>query len=182
MACIPFVSHQREMQNGHRGKVVWLTGLPGSGKSTIAHAVEANLHRTWMQTIVLGADNIRHDLCGDLGLSLMTVMYPQGGDVAKLFLMQGAIIFVALVSRLISTREKVRQLIPDSDLIEIYCNCLPYACTQRDPKRLYENDERGLVAGFASITSPYEAPLAPNLNWHTEHERIVESVGNVVRF
>jgi adenylylsulfate kinase len=180
----PLSREQRELQNRHKSKVIWLTGLPGSGKSTIAHAVEANLHRSGMQTIVLDGDNVRHGLCGDLGFSIddRNENIRRVGEVAKIFLMQGTIIIVALVSPMRSAREKVRQLIPDGDFIEIYCNCSLDVCKQRDPKGLYAKAERGLIAEFTGINSPYEAPLEPALILHTAHESIDESVDKVLHF
>jgi adenylylsulfate kinase len=174
---------QREKQNGHPGKVVWLTGLPGSGKSSIAHAVEANLHRYGLQTVVLDGDNIRHGLCADLGFSIedRNENVRRAGEVAKLFLAQGTIVFVALVSPIRSARDKVRQLIPAGDFIEVYCKCSIADCKKRDPKGLYEKAERGLISDFTGISSPYEEPLSPALTLDTANERFDESVDSLTR-
>lgn len=175
---------QREERNGHRGKVVWLTGLPGAGKSTIAHAVEAKLHRSGLQTVVLDGDNIRHGLCADLGFSTAdrNENIRRVGEVARLFLEQGTLVFVALVSPVRSAREQIRALLPDGDFIEIYCNCPLAVCRQRDPKGLYAKAESGLIPEFTGISSPYEAPLDPALTLDTGTESIEESVERVTQF
>jgi len=175
---------QREERNGHRGKVVWLTGLPGAGKSTIAHAVEAKLHRSGLQTVVLDGDNIRHGLCSDLGFSIAdrNENMRRVGEVAKLFLEQGMLVFVALVSPVRSAREQIRALLPAGDFIEIYCSCPLEVCRQRDPKGLYAKAERGLIPEFTGISSPYDAPLDPALTLHTGHESIDESVERLTQF
>lgn len=175
---------ERELRNGHKGAVVWLTGLPGSGKSTIAHAVGANLHREGFQTIVLDGDNVRHGLCADLGFSSgdRNENIRRVGEVAKLFMEIGTVVFVALVSPIRSARESIRQLIPDGDFIEIYCDCSADICGERDPKGLYAKAKRGLITEFTGVSSPYEAPLAPTLRLDTANESVEKSVGQLTSF
>jgi adenylylsulfate kinase len=148
---------QREKKNRHRGAVVWLTGLSASGKSTIVHAVEEDLHHLGFQTAVLDGDNIRHGLCADLGFSVSdrNENVRRAGAVAKLFLELGVVVFVALISPLRSAREKIRQSIPAGDFIEIYCNCPLSICRERDPKEVYAKAENGAIAEFTGISSPY---------------------------
>lgn len=180
----PLSRTKREERNGYRGKVVWLTGLPGAGKSTIAHAIEAKLHRSGLQTVVLDGDNIRHGLCSDLGFSTAdrNENIRRVGEVARLFLEQGTLVFVALVSPVRSAREQIRALLPDGDFIEIYCNCPLAICRQRDPKGLYAKAESGLIPEFTGISSPYEAPLDPALTLDTGTESIEESVNRLTQF
>lgn len=175
---------QRELRNGHKGRVVWLTGLPSSGKSTIAHAVEENLHRAGLQTIVLDGDNLRHGLCVDLGFSIedRNENVRRAGEVAKLFLAQGTIVLVALVSPIRDAREKIRQLFSDGDFFEIYCDCPSLICRQRDPKGFYEAAVRGAIPHFTGISSPYEAPLSPALVLNTGKESIDQSVIKLTQF
>jgi adenylylsulfate kinase len=175
---------ERELRNRHKGAVVWLTGLPGSGKSTIAHAVGANLHRTGFQTIVLDGDNVRHGLCADLGFSTedRNENIRRVGEVAKLFMEIGTVVFVALVSPIRSARENVRQLLSDGDFIEIYCDCSADICGGRDPKGLYAKARNGLIPDFTGISSPYEAPLAPALRLDTANQNVKESVGQLTAF
>jgi len=175
---------QREKNNGHRGAVVWLTGLPGSGKSTVAHAAEESLHRSGFKTAVLDGDNIRHGLCADLGFSVAdrNENIRRVGEVAKLFLELGIVVFVALVSPLRSARENVRRSMPDGDFIEIFCDCPLAVCRQRDPKGMYAQAERGLIPEFTGISAPYEAPIDRALILKTAAESVEESVSRVSRF
>lgn len=175
---------QRQLRNGHQGKVVWLTGLPGSGKSTIAQAVEENLHRAGLQTMVLDGDNLRHGLCADLGFSIddRNENVRRAGEVAKLFLSQGAIVLVALVSPMREAREKVRKNFSDGDFLEIYCDCPLSICQQRDPKGFYEAALRGVITNFTGISSPYESPLDPELILRTGEESLEHSVINLTQF
>lgn len=175
---------QRQLRNGHQGKVVWLTGLPGSGKSTIAQAVEENLHRAGLQTMVLDGDNLRHGLCADLGFSIddRNENVRRAGEVAKLFLLQGAIVLVALVSPMREAREKVRKKFSDGDFLEIYCDCPLSICQQRDPKGFYEAALRGAITNFTGISSPYESPLDPELILRTGEESLDHSVINLTQF
>lgn len=175
---------QRELRNGHKGRVVWLTGLPSSGKSTIAHAVEENLHSAGWQTIVLDGDNLRHGLSVDLGFSIedRNENVRRAGEVAKLFLAQGTIVLVALVSPIRDAREKIRQLFSDGDFFEIYCDCSSSICRQRDPKGFYEAALRGAIPHFTGISSLYEAPLNPELVLNTGTESINQSVIKLTQF
>lgn len=180
----PLSRDTRELRNRHKGKVVWLTGLPGSGKSTIAHAVEARLHAAGMQTAVLDGDNIRHGLCADLGFSIddRNENVRRVGEVARIFLAQGTIVFVALVSPIRSAREKIRQMLPDGDFVEIYCECTLAICQDRDPKGLYAKAAKGLIPEFTGISSPYEAPFNPAMILATGQENIDESADKLIRF
>lgn len=174
----------REKRNQHRGAVVWLTGLPGSGKSTIARSVEERLHQSGFQTVVLDGDNIRHGLCADMGFSAAdrNENVRRTGEVAKLFLEQGTVVLVALVSPIRSAREQVRLLIPDGDFIEIYCSCPLPVCQERDPKGMYAKAANGTIADFTGVSSPYEAPLAPALIIETSHEGAEDSVQRLFLF
>lgn len=170
--------------NGHRGAVVWLTGLPASGKSTLAHAIEEKLLRSGCRTMVLDGDNIRHGLCADLGFSIAdrNENVRRTGEVAKLLLECGVVAIVALVSPVRSAREKLRESIPAGDFLEIYCKCPLSACRKRDPKGLYAKAESGGIPEYTGVSSPYEAPLAPALILDTEHDTVEESVDRLMRF
>lgn len=181
-AAVTRVQHER--QNGHRGMVVWLTGLPGSGKSSIAHAAQQQLHQLGFQTTVLDGDNIRHGLCADLGFSVAerNENVRRVGEVAKLLVEMGAVVFVALVSPIREARDRVRRLFAEGDFIEVYCHCPLPVCKQRDPKGLYLQAEEGRIAAFTGVSSPYEAPLSPALRLDTDHERVEESVQRLTQF
>jgi adenylylsulfate kinase len=175
---------QREQQNGHRGAVVWLTGLPASGKSTLAHAVEERLHDLAFQAMVLDGDNIRHGLCADLGFSIAdrNENVRRTSEVAKLLLERGMVVLVALVSPVRSAREKARDSMPAGDFLEIYCRCPLEICRQRDSKGLYARAQRGAIADYTGVSSPYEAPLEPALIIETGNESIEASVSRLAGF
>lgn len=175
---------QRVERNGHKAAVVWLTGLPGSGKSTVAHAAEARLHASGFQTVVLDGDNLRHGLCADLGFSDADRRenMRRVGEVAKLFLMQGTVALVALVSPMRGAREAVRALLPEGDFIEVYCNSPLAVCQARDPKGMYARARQGLIAEFTGVSAPYEAPLEPALVLATGLESVESSVDQLVSF
>lgn len=174
---------QREKKNGHRGAVVWLTGLPGAGKSTIAHAVEESLHHSGFQTAVLDGDNIRHGLCADLGFSVAdrNENVRRTGEVAKLFLEQGIVVLVALVSPIREARDKIHKLLPVGDFIEVYCSCPLPVCKERDPKGMYAKAESGTIPEFTGVSSPYEAPLDPALVLDTGNESIEASADRLTQ-
>jgi adenylylsulfate kinase len=175
---------QREKRNGHRGMVVWLTGLSGAGKSTIAHRVEQHLHHVGIQTLVLDGDNIRHGLCADLGFSVAdrNENVRRTSEVAKLFLEQGAVVLVALVSPMRDARKQARQAFAGDDFVEVYCKCPLSVCKERDPKGLYAKVANGTITEFTGISSPYEEPLDPALTLDTEHESAAESAHRLSEF
>ncbi|MFK4444473.1 adenylylsulfate kinase [Caballeronia udeis] len=169
---------QREQKNGHRGAVVWLTGLPGSGKSTIAQTTEGILYDLGFQTVTLDGDNIRLGLCADLGFSDAdrNENVRRVAETAKLFLDQGFVVIVALVSPVRQAREQIKQLIPPDDFLEIYCSCPLSVCQKRDPKGHYARAKRGEIANFTGFSSLYEEPLEPALLLNTDTQDVEESV------
>jgi len=151
---------RREAQNGHRGVILWFTGLSGSGKSTLAHAVEETLHRRGCRTFVLDGDNVRHGLCGDLGFSAKDRQenIRRIGEMAKIFMEAGVIVLTAFISPYCADRERVRGIVEHGDFIEIYCDTPIEICESRDVKGLYKKARAGQLAEFTGITSPYEVP------------------------
>lgn len=174
---------QHEIINGHRGAIVWLTGLPGSGKSTIACAVEEKLHMSGFNTVVLDGDNLRHGLCADLGFSVAdrNENIRRVGELAKLYIEQGAVIIVALVSPIRSAREKIRQSLSAEDFLEVYCRCPLSVCEERDPKGMYALARDGRIANFTGVSSTYEEPLDPALILNTGKESIEKSVDHLTQ-
>lgn len=156
---------RRETLNGHRGAILWFTGLSGAGKSTLAHAVEEKLHQRSYRTFVLDGDNIRHGLCSDLGFTPENRVenIRRVGEVAKLFMEAGLIVLTAFISPFRAERERVRGLVEHGDFIEIYCDSPVEICESRDVKGLYKKARAGLIANFTGISAPYEAPLNPEL-------------------
>ncbi|WP_083638010.1 adenylyl-sulfate kinase [Caballeronia sordidicola] len=169
---------KREFRNNHRGAVVWLTGLPGSGKSTVARSAERILHDLGLQTVTLDGDNMRLGLCSDLGFSDADrdENVRRAAETARLFLDQGNVVIVALVSPLRQAREKIKEVIPADDFVEVYCRCPLSICEQRDPKGHYARAKRGEILNFTGLSSLYEEPLEPTLLLKTDTESIEESV------
>lgn len=175
---------EREARNGHKAAVVWITGLPGSGKSTLAFAVGAALRESGMQTVVLDGDKLRDGLCADLGFSVEDRLenMRRVGAVAKLFMMQGTVVLVALVSPIRRARASIGASLPQGDFIEVYCNSPLEVCKARDPKGMYAKAEKGLIADFTGVSAPYEAPLAPELTVNTGSESVDTSVQVLLSF
>jgi adenylylsulfate kinase len=173
----------RERLKGHKGVVLWFTGLSGAGKSTLAHAVEKTCFERGHHTYVLDGDNVRHGLCGDLGFT------PQDrsenirriGEMAKLFVDAGEIVLTAFISPFRDDRERVRKLMGDGNFLEIYCESSLERCEERDIKGIYRRARTGEIPEFTGISSPYEAPLNPELIVNTGEWSIEESVVAVLQ-
>jgi len=173
----------REAQNGHKGAILWFTGLSGSGKSTLAHEVEVALHRQGCRTIVLDGDNVRHGLCGDLTFSDedRKENIRRIGEMAKLFAEAGMIVLTAFISPFREDRARVRKLAPQ-DFVEIHCDCDISVCEERDVKGLYQKARAGEIKDFTGISSPYEAPEQPEIQVNTGADPLGECVGKVVEY
>lgn len=174
---------KRQELNDHRSAVLWFTGLSGSGKSTLAHAVEDELYKRQCRTFVLDGDNVRHGLCGDLGFSLedRKENIRRVGEVAKLFTEAGVIVLTAFISPLREDRERVRNILPHGDFIEIYCAASLEVCEGRDVKGLYKKARAGQIPEFTGITSPYEEPVNPELVVNTGGDPLEVSLAHVMR-
>lgn len=173
---------RREKCNGHKGAVVWFTGLSGSGKSTLAHAVEDYLHRGGCRTFVLDGDNVRHGLCADLGFTDVerTENIRRVGEVSKLFVEAGNIVLTAFISPFENDRNSVKEILSPSDFIEIYCSCSLAVCEKRDVKGLYKKARAGEINNFTGISSLYESPKNPALCIETDIITLDESVKMVI--
>jgi len=173
---------RREAQNGHRGAILWFTGLSGAGKSTLAHAVEESLHQMGCRTFVLDGDNVRHGLCSDLGFSTKDreENIRRIGEMAKLFMEAGVIVLTAFISPYRADRERVRGMVEHGDFIEIFCNASIEVCEARDVKGMYKKARAGQISEFTGISSPYEAPLKPELNVNTGEVELNDCVQQVL--
>lgn len=173
----------RERLNGHRSAVFWLTGLSGSGKSTIAHEVEKRLHDKGMQVYVFDGDNVRHGLCGDLSFSLeaRAENIRRIAETCKLFLENGTICLCAFISPMEKDRDKVKEIVGE-DFREVYIKCPLETCESRDVKGNYKLAREGKIKNYTGISSPYEAPLRPDLVLETEKMTIEESTEEFERF
>jgi len=173
----------RQQRNGHRGGVIWLTGLSGSGKSTIALAAERRLFNLGYQVYVLDGDNVRHGLCADLGFSPedRAENIRRVGEVAALLSRAGIVVITAFISPYRSDRERARQAAP-KDFHEVYLKADLATCEARDPKGLYKRARAGEIADFTGISAPYETPAAPELALDTSRASIEESVSALVDY
>lgn len=173
---------RREIQNSHRGAIIWFTGLSGSGKSTLAHAVEESLHQRGCRTFVLDGDNVRHGLCGDLGFSDKNRQenIRRIGEVAKLFMEAGVIVLTAFISPYRAGRDRVRSMVESSDFIEIHCDASIEICETRDVKGLYKKARAGEIAEFTGVSSLYEAPETPELILNTGADTLDACVQEVM--
>jgi bifunctional enzyme CysN/CysC len=161
----PSITRQdRENLNGHKGVVLWFTGLSGSGRSTLANGLEQALHRVGKRSCTLDGDHVRQGLCKDLGYA------PEDrrenirrlAEVAKLMMDAGLIVITAFISPFRNDREFARQLIGADDFIEIHLSTPLEVCEQRDIKGLYEKARAGVLLNMTGIDSAYEAPEHPH--------------------
>ncbi len=173
---------RREAQNGHCGAIIWFTGLSGSGKSTIAHAVEEALHQLGCRTFVMDGDNVRHGLCSDLGFSLKDRQenIRRIGEMAKLFMEAGVIVLTAFISPYHRDRERVRGLVEEDGFMEIYCAASLEVCESRDAKGIYKKARAGDILEFTGISAPYEVPENPELTIKTGTDELGTCVEQVV--
>jgi len=155
----------RERMNGHKGKVIWFTGLSGSGKSTIANALEKELHAQGKRTYVLDGDNIRQGLNKDLGFTDADRVenIRRIAEVAKLMMDAGLIVMTAFISPFKAEREMARELIGEDNFIEVFVDTPLDVCERRDPKGLYKKARSGLIPNMTGINSPYEPPTQPDM-------------------
>lgn len=167
----------RAASNGHSGGVVWLTGLSGAGKSTIAMELERRLFLKGWQVTVLDGDNLRHGLNADLGFAAQdrTENVRRAGEVSHLFARAGLVVISSFISPYQDDRDKVRAMGPDV-FHEIHVAAPLAECEQRDPKGLYKKARAGEIPDFTGISAPYEAPTKPALVLDTAAQRIDQSV------
>ena len=173
---------ERETRNGHQSAVMWLTGLSGSGKSTIAKELERRLFERGCQTMMLDGDNVRHGLSGDLGFSGRDRKenIRRVGEVARLFFEQGTLTLCTFVSPYQEDRDRVRSLIPDDRFFEVHVACDIEVCKERDPKGLYEKAEKGEIVNFTGISAPYEEPESPEVVVHSDTDDVDACVDQLV--
>jgi adenylylsulfate kinase len=174
----------REKLNGHRGGTVWLTGLSGSGKSTIAVALEKELCSRGVRTYILDGDNIRHGLNKNLGFSPAdrTENIRRIGEVARLFADAGLIVIVSFISPYRRDRDDVRAKCEGGEFIEVYVRASLEAAERRDPKGLYKKARAGLIKGFTGIDDPYEPPVAAEVEVDTERLAPEQAALRIIRF
>lgn len=191
----------REKLNGHRGCVVWFTGLSGSGKSTIANLVDCQLHQLGVHSYVLDGDNVRHGLSA--GPQLLAERFGEAfgrrfglgfaaddrtenirriGEVARLFCDAGLVTLTAFVSPYRADRDAVRDVLDPGDFIEVFVHAPVEVCESRDPKGLYQKARAGEIREFTGIDAPYEPPLAPELTLDTTSHDPPAAANMVVQY
>ncbi|CAI2450734.1 adenylyl-sulfate kinase [Serratia liquefaciens] len=166
----------REVRNGHKGVVLWFTGLSGSGKSTVAGALEQALHAHGVSTYLLDGDNVRHGLCRDLGFSDddRRENIRRVGEVAKLMVDAGLVVLTAFISPHRAERQMVRELLNEDRFIEVFVDTPLAVCEVRDPKGLYKKARAGELRNFTGIDSVYEAPQRPDI--HLDGQQLVTNL------
>ncbi len=162
--------------------ILWFTGLSGSGKSTIANALELKLHEKDYHTYLLDGDNIRHGLNSDLGFDEISRVenIRRIGEVAKLFVDSGTIVLSAFISPFISDRERVKKLVEEDEFIEIFVDTPLDVCESRDPKGLYKKARVGEISDFTGISSPYEKPTNPSIQIKTQECAVELCVDKII--
>jgi adenylylsulfate kinase len=192
---------KREQLNGHSGCVVWLTGLSGSGKSTIANVLDHKLHQLGVHTFLLDGDNVRHGL--NATPSNLSEQYGKGfgqrfglgfseedrqenirriGEVAGLFVEAGIVVLTAFVSPYRSDRDAIRSKLSKGDFLEVFVNTPLEICEQRDPKGLYQKARAGEIQGMTGIDDPYESPEHPELVLRSGENSAESSAENVLKY
>jgi bifunctional enzyme CysN/CysC len=172
----------REQRNGHKAAVIWFTGLSGSGKSTIAKALEHRLFERGCQTMYIDGDNVRRGLCGDLGFSEAdrAENIRRSGELAALCFEHGQLAICSFISPFEKDRELVRNMLPEGRFLEVFVHCPVEVCRQRDPKGLYARAESGEIPTFTGISSPYEIPTTPELVLDTTRLDVADCVARVL--
>jgi adenylyl-sulfate kinase len=174
----------REQRNRHKGAILWLTGLSGAGKSTVATELERELFAMGLHTYILDGDNIRHGLSANLGFSPedRTENIRRVAEVARLLMDAGVMVITAFISPYRDDRRLARSLVNEGEFVEVYVNAPLEVCEQRDPKGLYKKARAGEIANFTGVSAPYEPPDRPELVVHTDKQTPAECVAHIIDF
>ena len=174
----------REKRLHQKARAFWLTGLSGSGKSTIAQALERELHNKGFFAQVLDGDNIRNGINNNLGFSIedRKENIRRIAEITKLYINSGVIVINSFISPTIEIRSFAKSIIGEDDFTEIFINTPLKVCETRDVKGLYKKARSGEIKGFTGIDSPYEPPLTSSLEIKTEHQSIQESVDTILEY
>ena len=175
---------QRSLRLGQKPIVLWLTGLSGAGKTSIANAVEAQLHSLGHATYLLDGDNIRHGLCSDLGFSPddRVENIRRIGEVARILVDAGLIVLASFISPSDAQRQTVRRRFGTGEFHEVYVSTPLDVCEQRDPKGLYKLARAGKLAQFTGISGDYEPPSAPELTMDTSARPLADCARELVEY
>ncbi|MCR4317062.1 MAG: adenylyl-sulfate kinase [Planctomycetes bacterium] len=172
---------QRSLRHGYKGAIVWFTGLPASGKSTLATALEEDLFSAGYNTYVLDGDNVRYGLSSDLGFAEKDrdENIRRVGEVAHLLADAGLIVIVAFISPMRAQRERARGSAGRYSFIEVFVDTPVDECRRRDPKGLYEKARAGEITNFTGVDAPYEPPLEPEITIRTVSTKVPEAIGRI---
>lgn len=164
-------------------RCIWLTGLSGSGKSTVANALDATLHANGVKTFLLDGDNVRHGLNKDLGMSETdrAENIRRVGEVAKLMVDAGLVVVCAFISPYNRDRQMVRSIFAPGHFVEVYLNTPLEVCEQRDPKGLYKKARAGVIKHFTGISDPYEVPQSAEVEIDTSRSNVEKSVKTILQ-
>jgi len=175
---------QRANQKRQAPCLLWFTGLSGSGKSTVANALDVALHQQGYHTFLLDGDNVRHGLNRDLSFSDADRVenIRRIGEVSKLFTDAGLIVMSAFISPFTSDRQLVRDLFQPGEFMEVYMETPLATCEQRDPKGLYKKARTGAIKQFTGIDSPYEAPQAPEVSLDTSKLSVDDCIARLIDY
>ena len=169
---------------GHGGATLWFTGLSGSGKSTVAVALERVLHDMGVLCYRLDGDNVRFGINKNLGFSEedRAENIRRVGEISKLFVDSGVLVLSSFISPYLRDRDLVRQVHEEAglDFIEVFVDCTLEAAESRDPKGLYKKARAGEIKNFTGIDDPYEAPSAPEIHLHTDQQTLEEEVSQII--
>ena len=175
---------QRRHKNGHNSLLIWFTGLSGSGKSTIANALEKILFDDGVKTYTLDGDNIRFGLNKDLGFSQSdrSENIRRIAETAKLMIDAGLVVLAAFVSPYIKDRENIKHIVKDVNFVEVYVNTSIEECERRDVKGLYKKARSGEIKNMTGISAPYQPPVNPDLEIKTESENAQEAAKKIYEY
>lgn len=168
---------ERNLISGHNSKVIWITGLSGSGKSTVANGLEELLFKKNIRTYTLDGDNIRRGINKELTFTEedRTENLRRIGEIVKLFIDAGVVVIAAFISPMKKDRQMLREIIGEEDFFEVFINTPLEICEQRDAKGLYKKARSGEILNFTGISAPYEAPENPDVTINTEKQSAKEA-------